>query len=387
MYGGGEPHHKLDNMYLGHPGAGYLPQHYECPPVGGYSPGPPPPPHGVMRGSYSAYDRLVENRTPQDLVVSKHQEQLQPPEQQQQQQQQHHHQQQQHHQPLSAHQQLPAHQQHIHPHQQQQQQHHHQQQHQQQQQQHTQTPSLEDCASPVSQQYPPYHNGGGGGGPGGLSGMEPYGQTFEPRLLDCKASLNGDCGGGSNPMNPFYYAHPQQHPGTMGDIPGVHNGFNSCMNPMAAGPNMPVYPWMRPANGGQCVCVCVCVCVCTRARVCVCVCVCVFMRACMCVCMYVYVCICVCARACRVRLRRLSVLNYVLYQPALYTAVLFCFGFNCIYVGWLVGCFQVLWSSVSYKYVLKKKNNGMISYRSFDDCFNFRGWEKKNEKPYFRVYT
>ncbi|XP_076455518.1 homeobox protein Hox-B7-like [Babylonia areolata] len=27
------------------------------------------------------------------------------------------------------------------------------------------------------------------------------------------------------------------------------NGFGSCMNPMAAGPNMPMYPWMRPANG------------------------------------------------------------------------------------------------------------------------------------------
>ena len=104
--------------------------------------------------------------------------------------------------------------------------------------------------------------------------MEPYGQTYEPRLLDCKgsssaaAALNGDCVGvggigGSNPaMNPFYYPHPQQHhPGAMGDLAGgVPNGFGSCMNPMTAGPNMPVYPWMRPANGGECCCCCCCCC-------------------------------------------------------------------------------------------------------------------------------
>jgi hypothetical protein len=211
-------------------------------------------------------EQLHEQQQQQQLHHHQHHPQHHPSlsshQQQQQQQQQHpptshaHHlqqqqQQQQQHQLEQAHhhhqQQQP--QQHHHPHQQQA-----HQQHQQQQQQ----PPMEECGSPTSQ-YPGYHNGGGGGGGGPLSvnvGMDPYGQPspYDPSrgLLDCKASLNPDCAG-SNPMNAaFYYGHPQQQPGAMGELGvGMPNGFASCMNPMAGGPNMPVYPWMRPANGGK----------------------------------------------------------------------------------------------------------------------------------------
>ncbi|XP_041347049.1 uncharacterized protein LOC121366824, partial [Gigantopelta aegis] len=91
-------------------------------------------------------------------------------------------------------------------------------------------------SSPTSQhQYPMYHHNGV---------VDSYGNTYD-RLTDSKSSES--C---SPNQVPSLYYHQQQLAG-MPDVNGVspQNGY-SPVNGMSP-QNMPVYPWMRPANGGE----------------------------------------------------------------------------------------------------------------------------------------
>lgn len=113
---------------------------------------------------------------------------------------------------------------------------------------------MDNCTSPVPQQYSAYHgalHGGGGGTVGAPVAMDSYGH-YDSRLMDCKPGLTEECAG-SSPMPPFMFPQHQQHVAPMVEVNGLGNGYavNSCMSPMS-GTNMAIYPWMRPANGGRC---------------------------------------------------------------------------------------------------------------------------------------
>ncbi|XP_071100825.1 homeobox protein Hox-A7-like [Haliotis cracherodii] len=99
-------------------------------------------------------------------------------------------------------------------------------------QQQQQQQQLASCSPPASAQYPVYHN----------ATENIYGTSFENRMADCKNSESCP----PNQMPPFYY-HPQQQLGGMQEVTNNPNSYGP-LNGMSA-QNMPVYPWMRPANG------------------------------------------------------------------------------------------------------------------------------------------
>ncbi|KAK3779053.1 hypothetical protein RRG08_053476 [Elysia crispata] len=123
--------------------------------------------------------------------------------------------------------------------------HHHQEQQQLPlQQQHPQHPHhhhhhMDSLTPPMAHQYPGYP----------MSGLHHPGNPdlyYDNRMMDCKGIPPEMCT--SPHMGSYYYS--QQ---SMPDPSGSPNGYNPACMPGMGSPNMPVYPWMRQANGGKCV--------------------------------------------------------------------------------------------------------------------------------------
>ncbi|GFO19713.1 hypothetical protein PoB_004621800 [Plakobranchus ocellatus] len=129
---------------------------------------------------------------------------------------------------------------HHHPHQEQQLSLHQQQQ-QQQHQQHSQHPQhhhhhMDSLTPPMAHQYPGYS----------MNGLHHPGNPelyYDNRMMDCKGIPTEMC----TPPHMGSYYYPQQ---SMPDPSGSPNGYNPGCMPGMGSPNMPVYPWMRQANGG-----------------------------------------------------------------------------------------------------------------------------------------
>ncbi|RUS88449.1 hypothetical protein EGW08_003786 [Elysia chlorotica] len=136
---------------------------------------------------------------------------------------------------------------HLHHHQEQQQLPLHQQQqqqHQQHLQQHPQHPHhhhhqhhVDSLTPPMAHQYPGYP----------MNGLHHPGNPelyYDNRMLDCKGIPPEMC----TPPHMGTYYFPQQG---MLDPSVSPNGYNAGCMPAMGSPNMPVYPWMRQANGAE----------------------------------------------------------------------------------------------------------------------------------------